>query len=203
MLYTPNALDAILEAAEHTLPGVWMYLADSKNLVLGSLEKAGNVIGLAKSDVGDNIKRMDYLWLDNPTRFIQYSARDSIITAQVIAYYAKAFAPLTGGELATRIAKYSEIHFKKLFQKMHYENSAGSALPVSKITGLAVNVAKNIWKPPMGYREVTRHEDIHGEALTKFIRCVVGDNVPAQACPTTMDELVEYIIVQKERGGGR
>lgn len=182
-------------------PGIWLHFADSTNMVLGSLKTGGKIIGLQKGDVGDDISQMDKLWLSDPMKFLDYSARDAVITAQIIAYYAIAFAPLTGGELATRIAKYSEIHFKQFFQKLYSEYLTGNKVPVCAVTGNQLRVRGEDWKPAMGFNATTFHRDLGNQGLEKMIDAIV-DEESVENYPRTMDELVDYVIAKQEQQQG-
>lgn len=197
--YASSKFGAVSLKSDNT-PGVWAHFADSMNMVLGSLSKGGKIIGIGKHDVGEAISDMGSLWRDDPALFLEYSAMDAIITAQIIAYYARAFAPLTGGEMATRIAKYSEIHFKQFFQKLYSELETGEAVPVCVETGKQLRVRGQIWKPAMGFKELERFEDRDGLGLEVMIKDIVGDS-EVEVYPTTMDELVDYVVAKQEQQG--
>jgi hypothetical protein len=195
----PNSVDLREKLQVAESPGVWVHFADSMNMVAGSLAKIGKIIGLHKFEPDGMISRMDELWQQNPNLFLRYSARDALIPAQAIAFYARAFSGLTGGVLATRVAKYSELHFKSVFQEIFVKDATGAGVPVSKTTGLPVRVTKNVWRPPMGFREVTFSREINGMTMEKFIESLLGDVVIDGPRPRTIDQLVDYIIANHHK----
>jgi len=201
MAYTRDALVLRYRDDSRPEPGVVALCGDTGNLIAGSLAKCGKVIRLLKRDVGKNISDMGRLWQHEPEVFLRYACRDAIISAQVAAFFAKKFEPLSGGVLCMRIAKYSERHFKSLFQQIFYEYRTGIELPVSKATGALIHAPNAVWRPPMGYRPVTIHKPVNGVSFEEYIRSLAGDAVEPGFCPKTLDQLVDHLIAEQEKQG--
>jgi len=184
-------------------PGVWAHFVDSKNMVNGSLKKAGEIIGILKRDTGGMIEDMATMLQLYPEDFTKYAVGDPIIAAQIFPFYAKAFEHLTGGDMQTRLAKYSEAHFKPLFQSIHYESANGAPVPINEKTGKLATVPKSIWKPPMGFRQVwfAKNQDSITVSIPDYLRSIMPENFCRESCPETFEDFIdEYIAYRRQRG---
>ncbi|MEI6208587.1 MAG: hypothetical protein WCP20_17565 [Desulfuromonadales bacterium] len=129
--------------------GVWLHFADSMDLYTGSLKDLGETIGINKYD-HDYIERMEEFLRKYPDEFYRYGIRDSVISAEALAYFKELFAKL-GLKTKTRMASYSEEFFKKFFRDMH----------------------KDKWRQYMGWKQTDKRWQVSDASLS-FLPYYVG-----------------------------
>ena len=96
---------------------------------LGSLKKVGETIGIGKIDLeGNTISNMQEYLRTNPINFYRYAMRDSVVTAEAVAWFNQKFLVELGVPLKTRTAAYTAEFFKKqlierVYTRERVENS--------------------------------------------------------------------------------
>lgn len=132
--------------------GVWLHFCESMDLQSSSLKKLGAVIGIPKLE-HDNITKMEEFLRDNPLDFYRYGIRDSVITAEALAYFHNLYKEVGVTKFKTRITKYSEEFFTDFFETTYGDR----------------------WREKLGWEQVPT-----GELTTKGqpkMKWVIGENL--------------------------
>ena len=177
---------------------VWAHFGDSLHLRYASLGVHGDLINIPKLDAADQITEMDKLWQNEPRTFLEYAARDAIVTAQTFLFYHQLLSPFVGGQIAMRLPKYAELHFKIVLQLIYYKYLYGEPAPISTRTGLPLRIPKKDWVTAMGFR--AKWVSTGNEDLT--IPGYIAQNLPEELeePPTTLEDYATYLIdFYKER----
>ncbi len=168
--------------------------ADSIAVSPGSLAKAGDETGIPKID-NDSISKMDELWLEYPRRFVEYAARDAIITAQTFLFRYRLLSPFVGGQIATRMAKYAENHFKIVLQGIYTKIATGAPQQISDRTGLPMRVPKAVWKPFLGQHLKMFPAGNKRLTVQGFIKSMFKEELDHY--PETFEEYAAYLLARE------
>jgi len=97
--------------------GVWLHFIDSMSLFPKSLKELGKLIGIHKLE-HDHIEEMALFLKKDRRSFCKYGIRDSVITAEVFAFFSELFASL-GIKTRSSMTGYSEEYFKVFFKRLY------------------------------------------------------------------------------------